>query len=177
MKKAVFLDRDGTLIKEKFFIKNPDQVELEKHTIKALRLLKEKGFLFVVISNQSGISRGILSMKDVERVNQRIQKLLGEENLEILDFMICPHLPEHNCSCRKPSPGMILKAAEKYTIDLSCSYMIGDKCIDVEAGKKAGVAASILVLTGYGRREISRCKADFYARDLLDAALWINIRS
>jgi len=177
VKKAVFLDRDGTLIKEKFFIKNPKEVELEKHTIEALSLLKEKGFLFVVISNQSGISRGILSMKEVERVNHQIQKLLAKEDIEILDFMICPHLPEHNCPCRKPNPGMILNAAEKHKIELSRSYMIGDKCIDVEAGKRAGVAASILVLTGYGRQEISRCKTDFYARDLLDAALWINLRS
>ncbi len=176
MRKAVFLDRDGTIIKEKNYIGDPAEVELEERAAQGLAMMQEMGLVLVVVSNQSGVGRGLLSEEQVRAVDKRVEELLDAYRVKIAAFYHCFHSPEENCSCRKPQPGLLLKAAEELNIDVESSFMIGDKCSDIEAGKRAGTAASILVLTGYGRREAGRCSCDFYSRDLLDAALWIRTR-
>ncbi len=176
MRKAVFLDRDGTIIKEKNYISDPAQVELEERVVQGLSMMQDMGLMLVVVSNQSGVGRGLLTEQQVAAVDKRIRDLLEASGVKISAFYHCLHSPEENCNCRKPQPGLLLQAAQELDIDLESSFMIGDKCSDVEAGRRAGVAASILVLTGYGRREAGRCTCDFYSRDLLDAALWIRTR-
>ena len=146
MKRAVFLDRDNTLIEDNGYIHEPEKVKLLPTVGEGLKLLKEKGFLLIVISNQSGIGRGYFKEKDFHAVNRKLNYLLKENfNVEIDDFFFCPHKPDDNCSCRKPKTLLFQKAAEKWNIDIKASFMVGDKEIDVEAGKNAGCKKSFLV--------------------------------
>ena len=155
--RAVFLDRDGTLNEDPApgYLGDPGKVKLMPHVGSVLFRLHELfSFKFIVISNQSGIARGYLTTKQVEEVNNRINELLMEHNVRIDQFYFCPYHPDFNsaeeCKCRKPSPEMILKAAEDHNIDLSESYFIGDSVSDIECGMNAGTK-TILILSGYGR--------------------------
>ena len=155
-KKAVFFDRDGTLIREKNYLKDPAGVELLEGAAECLRVLKERGFLIVIVSNQSGVARGMMTEEDVRRVNARMLALLRAAGAEADGVYYCPHHPAGSdpayakaCDCRKPNTGMALRAAEELGICLSDSYMVGDK--EAESGiyistvKKAGILSSHLV--------------------------------
>lgn len=143
-KRAVFLDRDGTLIKDCGYITAPAQVELLPGVPEALALLQERGFKLLVISNQSGIGRGFFSAADVEAVNQHLSALLSGCGVALADFYYCPHKPEDGCACRKPQPGLILQAVREHGIDKSKSYFAGDKWTDVQAALAAGVQPVLL---------------------------------
>jgi len=150
---AIFLDRDGTLNEDPGYLGNPELVKLLPEVGEALSGLKKAGFKLIVISNQSGIARGLLTKENVDSVNQRINELLKPFNAEIDHFLYCPFHPDfskkEDCICRKPSPKLVFDAAEKYNIDLSASYFIGDSLVDIECGENAGIK-TILVKTGYG---------------------------
>ena len=148
MRSAIFLDRDGTLIPDLDFPKDPDLVELMPRAGEVLELLRDKGYVFVIISNQSGIGRGILEWKDVMAVHDRVTELLGDHGVRLAGSYYCPHHPSEGCDCRKPSPSMILTAASDLDIDLQSSYMIGDKEIDIQAGSRAGCRTILLDVTG-----------------------------
>jgi len=135
--KAVFLDRDGTIIYDVNYPKYPSQVRVLPGTISALKSFSEIGYKLIIISNQSGIGRGIITFDEVERVNQRVFSIFKENNVFIDAIYYCPHAPDDQCDCRKPSPKMILRAAKDMEIDLTRSFMIGDKSSDIEAGKRA----------------------------------------
>jgi D-glycero-D-manno-heptose 1,7-bisphosphate phosphatase len=167
MRKAVFLDRDGTLIVEKDYLKNPEEVVLERGVPQALGRLAKAGFLLVVITNQSGIGRGIFGEADFLAVQRRMDELLAAHGVRLDGTFHCPHRPEDGCDCRKPKPGMILDAMAAFGVEPKQSFMVGDKAVDVEAGKNAGVR-TVLVRTGYGK-EFSGEKPDFIAKDLPDA--------
>lgn len=163
MKKACFIDRDGVLIREKNYLSNPADIEFESGTFEALRLLKQNEYQSLVVSNQSGVARGYFSCADVDAVNNKINDLLQIRNLYIDAFYYCPHYCRGRnsayvgaCSCRKPEPGMILKAASDFKIDLSKSFIVGDKFTDVQAGINAGCAKQYLVKTGQGENEIKK---------------------
>lgn len=179
---VVFLDRDGTVIEEKDFIKTPEEIEFLPGSIEAIKILRELGYKIIVISNQSGIGRGILTEEMVTKVNESFLERLKKEDAEIDALYFCPHRPEDNCDCRKPGTGLIQKAVEEHKLDLRDAVVIGDKLSDVELGKKL-VVKTILVLTGYGRKEaektnISPIKPDFIADDLYEAVNWLkNSRS
>lgn len=144
--KAIFLDRDGTLLKEVNFLSRVEDIEIFDFTEAALRSLKNAGYLLIVITNQSGIGRGIYSEDDMHAIHDSMQTSLDG----IIDaFYFCPHLPTDGCNCRKPGTGMFEVAASQFEIEFDGSWMIGDKQIDVEAGKNAGLQTA-LVLTGYG---------------------------
>lgn len=152
MNKAVFLDRDGTIIEDKNYICNCSEVVFLPNVIKTLRLFQEKNYLLIVISNQSGVGRGYFSECDVEKINKYINLELSKFGVHILQFYYCPHYwrgqrEMHNkmCSCRKPSPGLIMQAAHEHNIDLYNSYMFGDKESDVMAGLNAGINKSYLI--------------------------------
>ena len=145
MKKAVFLDRDNTLIKDDGYIHEPKKVELLPTVPEGLKLLKKANYLLIVVSNQSGIGRGYFEEKDFHAVNERLQELLKPHGVQIDDFFFCPHRPDENCNCRKPKTGMVEKAAKKWNIDLSKSFVIGDKEIDVMLAFNAGCKWGILV--------------------------------
>lgn len=136
--RAVFFDRDGTLITDAGYPNNPNQVELIPEAIPALKKLQEQGFLLVVISNQSGIGRGMITPEEALLVHNRFLEVFIEQGIQFTAAYYCPHTPEEQCPCRKPSPEMLLQAQQEHDINLQHSYMIGDKRSDIEAGKRAG---------------------------------------
>ncbi len=163
-RKAAFIDRDGTLIEEVNFLSRLEELQLFSYTAEAIRLLKDEGFLIVVVTNQSGIGRRIFEESAMHAIHEKIQF-----DLKLDAFYFCPHLPTDGCRCRKPNTGMIEQASKDYAIDLENSWMIGDKVIDVETGFKAGIKTA-LVLTGYGQKaakELKR-KPDVIAENLLE---------
>jgi len=189
MKPAVFLDRDGTLIEESNFLIRENQIHVFDNTATALKMLKDAGFLLIVVSNQSGVARGYLTEERVEEINKVVfnqLRMLGE----VPDaFYFCPHYPDGevekysvNCKCRKPGTGMVEKAMQRFEIDLQHSYSVGDRLSDVGVGQNLG-GKGILVLTGYGEiqnKDItpdSEYAPDYIARDILEAAQWILLDS
>ena len=157
--KAVFIDRDGTLIEEVNFLHRVEELKFFPFTDESVRLLKENGYLVVLVTNQSGIGRGIYTVDDMNTVHARIQKDLTEK-LDAIYF--CPHLPDADCECRKPRLGMIESALGDLPIDLENSWMIGDKNLDVELGLNAGIKP-ILVKTGYGEKHLSELERPPFA--------------
>jgi D-glycero-D-manno-heptose 1,7-bisphosphate phosphatase len=185
MTRAVFLDRDGTINIEVGYLNHPDQVELIPRAGAGIKLLNEAGLKAIVITNQAGIARGVVREDLLPDIHQRLMLLLAREGAALDGFYYCPHHPEGvveqyriTCDCRKPLPGMLLQAAGEYSIDLSASYVIGDKSCDMELARNAGTKA-VMVLTGYGEKELARHRAaglsppDYIAQDLYAAAQWI----
>ncbi|MGL4358647.1 MAG: D-glycero-beta-D-manno-heptose 1,7-bisphosphate 7-phosphatase [Cetobacterium sp.] len=175
MRKVIFLDRDGTINVEKSYLHKWEDFEFEKNAIEGLKKLKDLGYEFIVVTNQSGIGRGYYTEEDLVTLNNQMTKKLKEFGIEILECFYCPHHPEKgigkykvDCNCRKPNPGMLLEGIKKYDVDIENSFMIGDKKGDLEAGKKAGLK-SILVLTGYGKKIEEEVKGNYLiAKDLLE---------
>lgn len=186
MDRVVFLDRDGTINKEVHYLHKPEDLELLEGVPDAIRMLSEAGFRIVVVTNQAGVARGYYNCDVVERLHEYLNEMLEKDGAHIDQFFYCPHHPEYGigeykvqCDCRKPGIGMFQKAEQYYQIDRAHSYMIGDKLLDVEAGKNYGVH-SILVGTGYGaaiRQEqehgTEESIYDFYAETLVGAARYI----
>lgn len=169
--KAVFLDRDGTLIEEVDFLSRAEDLRLFSFTYDAVRRLKDAGYLLIVITNQSGIGRGLFTENAMHAIHQEIQAQL--DNM-IDAFYFCPHLPDEGCACRKPGIGMIEAACDRFSIDLDNSWVVGDKTLDVGSGANAGLS-SILVRTGYGaeHENILPTPANFVADNLMEAVAHI----
>lgn len=165
--KAVFIDRDGTLIEEVNFLSRTEDLRLFPYTQESIELLLTHGYMVVVVTNQSGIGRNLYSVADMHAIHEAIQEQLSGA---LNGFYFCPHLPDEGCECRKPSLGMIKAACEDFEIDLENSWMIGDKKLDVETGKNAGIRTA-MVMTGYGRNHITQLdwQPDIVAETLLDA--------
>lgn len=149
--KAVFIDRDGTLIEEVNFLHRVEDLRYFPFTDEAVRLLKNAGFLVVLVTNQSGIGRGIYTEQDMNSVHEQIQ---ADLTIKLDAIYFCPHLPDAGCACRKPRLGMIESACADLPIDLENSWMIGDKKLDVELGLNAGIRP-IMVMTGYGEKHVT----------------------
>ena len=154
MNRAVFLDRDGTLIEEKEYLHRPEEVVIFPGVGLALKRLQDAGFKLFVVTNQSGVGRGYFPLEDVHRVHEHLCHELAKDNVRIERFYIAPEHPDAPSRGRKPSPQFLFDARDEFGIDLSRSYMIGDKLIDLECGWKARDKKSILVLTGYGAKII-----------------------
>ena len=176
---AVFLDRDGTINEEVGYLSRMEQLRILPQTFEAIRLVNDAGMKAVVVTNQSGIARGYFTEEFVRSVHDRINELLAARGARIDGFYVCPHHPvygngiyKQECSCRKPKPGMLLRAAAEFNIDLSRSYMIGDMLKDIETGKKLGVKG-ILVRTGYGMNIVRTDMPAYIAEDILEAVQWI----
>jgi D-glycero-D-manno-heptose 1,7-bisphosphate phosphatase len=155
MNRAVFLDRDGTMIAEVNYLSRPDQIKIFPATRTGLKKLCDKGFKLFIVSNQSGVGRGYFTMADVNKVNDALCNDLAGDGIKIEKIYIAPEKPEDPSYGRKPSPQFVFDACDEFDVDLSQSFMIGDKLIDLECGWNAGVKKSILVRTGYGA-EIER---------------------
>jgi D-glycero-D-manno-heptose 1,7-bisphosphate phosphatase len=187
-KPAVFLDRDGTLIADAVYLKDPSQVKLFSQTAGALKALRKAGYYLFVVTNQSGVARGYFSEALVKKVHQRLQSLLKAKGAKIDAFFYCPHYPQgkvksfsKKCDCRKPSPGMVKQALKRYAIDLKKSYVVGDKMDDLLLARNAKAAQGILVRTGNGReseRELKKMKLqnNVVVSNLAQAARWILSR-
>jgi len=166
--RAVFFDRDGTLMEEVHYCSDPAQVKMYAGVPEALRKLKEVGFRTLIVSNQSGIGRGLITEAQYRAVQAELLQQIGDGLIDASYF--CPDAPGVPSTRRKPEPGMLLEAAAEFAIDLGTSYMIGDKSADIECGRRVG-AATILVLTGYGAEQ--GCQADFRAAGVVEAVEWV----
>ena len=161
MKKAIFLDRDGTINVEKDYIYKSEDLVFEEGTIEALKTFKNLGYILIVVSNQSGIARGYFTEEDLNIFNNNMNEILKKNGVEITEFYCCPHHPDgieeykKICECRKPNNKMIEDAIKKYNIDREKSYMIGDKTSDIGAGIKSNLK-TVLVKTGYGLKDMEK---------------------
>jgi D-glycero-D-manno-heptose 1,7-bisphosphate phosphatase len=181
---AVFLDRDGTINVEAGYIRSLDDLVLMPGAADAIRSLSEAGFKVILATNQSGPARGYYPESWVHALHERLSDLLATGGARLDDVFYCPHLPDGTvpgyavaCACRKPEPGMLLAAAETHGLDLSRSFMVGDKATDVEVGHRAG-CRSILLRSGFGDEVLAgryqwACEPDFVADTIVEAAAWI----
>ena len=185
---AIFLDRDGTICEEVGYVNHLSRSRLLPNSLEAIGLINQAGLLAVVTTNQSGVARGYFSQELVEAVHAKLQASVSEAGARLDAIYYCPHHPTEGtppwravCDCRKPRPGMILRAAREHGIDLARSFAVGDSVADIEAGASAGVPG-ILVRTGYGRGLLEHQRQRFgtepahIADDLLEAARWILSR-
>jgi D-glycero-D-manno-heptose 1,7-bisphosphate phosphatase len=185
LNRAIFLDRDGTINEEMGYINHVDRFTLLPRTAKAIRLINTNGLRAVVVTNQSGVARGMFPESLVGEVHRKMEDLLRADRAYVDGIYYCPHHPDFgppeyrkSCHCRKPATGMIERACSELNIDPTRSYMVGDRISDVEFGHKIGTKG-ILVLTGYGKGELAyrngqwKKGPDFIARDLYDAVRWI----
>jgi len=177
MNRAAFFDRDGTLIEERNYLRDPEEVVLFPRAGSALRRLAGAGWKLILVTNQSGIGRGYFTEEDLYRVHERMAVLLSAEGVRLDRIYYAPEAPDQPSRGRKPSPQFLLDAAETSGLDLGRSVMVGDKLVDLECGWNAGVGRSILVRTGYGA-ETERQSAERLARavvvdDLAAAVDWI----
>lgn len=157
----IFFDRDGTLIEDKHYLSNPDELILLSGVGQALERLSKNGFQLFLVSNQSGVGRGFFTEAAVLSCQYKLNKLLANYNVFFTDVLWCIHDPIENCDCRKPKIGMWKKLSQKHRLDASETIMIGDKCDDITFGVRSGFLASILVKTGKGEQEAMKCGYHF----------------
>jgi D-glycero-D-manno-heptose 1,7-bisphosphate phosphatase len=187
-RRVVFLDRDGVLVEDVHLLINPNHIHILEGVPSALSRLKCAGFQLIVVSNQAVVARGLMTEEDVQQLNHEISIRLVKNGAPLLDgFYYCPHHPNatlptyrYSCDCRKPRPGMLLRAAQEHDLDLRSSFLVGDRITDIIAGAKAG-CRTILLETGAHRaaaietpeRIDETVNADFSCDSLLKAAEWI----
>lgn len=193
---AVFMDRDGTICEEIGFLSDLSKLRLIEGSAEAIRMINATGMKVVVVTNQSGVGRGLFTEDFVDKVHEELRKMLEKEGAFLDGVYYCPHLPDAGCLCRKPESGMLQMASKDMDIDLKRSYMVGDKAIDIELAHKAG-AKGVMVRTGYGEEELNKFTVhpglapqsgagsslpaesgitvtpDYLAENLLDAVKWI----
>jgi D-glycero-D-manno-heptose 1,7-bisphosphate phosphatase len=184
LRRAVFFDRDGTLNEEIGYVGDPSRIRLLPGAPEAVGAVNRAGFDAIVVTNQSGIARGLLTVDAVQSVNQRVLELLELHGSQVDAVYYCPHHPEGTveayralCDCRKPAPGMLRQAAKDRGLTLDASYVIGDKACDVGLAVAVG-AKGILVKTGYGNSEVAKIRergytVAFMADNVLEAVQWI----
>jgi len=176
-RRAVFIDRDGTLIVDKDYLHKPEDVQFIQGAIAALKRAIDVGFEIVMVTNQSGVGRGYFTLDDVAGVHEHITREMSAGQVTMLHVYVAPEAPDAPSRGRKPSPQFLFDARDAYRIDLSRSYMIGDKLIDLQCGWNAGVRRSILVRTGYGAKveqeEQGNLRDALVRNDLCEAIDWI----
>ena len=169
---ALFLDRDGTIIEDNGYLKDPADIVFYPETFQALDVLQNH-FLLFIITNQSGISKKITTARQVEKVNNRLLELLKARGITIYDLFCCPHQTSDNCQCKKPNPYFINKAATSYNLDLGASYIMGDHPSDVYCGVYSGVKP-IYLLSGHGKKHQHELNEEFITcNNVLDASNYI----
>ena len=175
--KAVFLDRDGTINTEVDYLNSIKDLRLIKNTAKAIRILNQKQIKVIIVTNQSGISRGLFSIDDLDNIHNELKRRLRRNGAHIDAIYYCPHHPDEECSCRKPKNGMFEKAAKDFDLKLNKCYVVGDKLTDIKSARNIS-AKGILVRTGYGKSEQNKLKEadvmpNHIADNLYEAVKWI----
>jgi D-glycero-D-manno-heptose 1,7-bisphosphate phosphatase len=151
---AIFLDRDGVIIENRpNYVRSWADVEIYPQALTALAVLRKTSYKIIIVTNQSAVGRGIISLATAQGINERLVQVIEAENGRVDAVYLCPHAPHEGCACRKPQPGMLLQAAQEHNIDLGHSIMIGDALTDLEAGLAAGVTQTILLRTGRGQTQ------------------------
>ena len=177
MNRAVFLDRDGTLIVEKEYLHKVADVEIYPDAAAALKKLQAAGFKLIIVTNQAGVGRGYYPISDVDKVNAHIAAEFARGGVRFEKFYVAPEAPGQPSRARKPSPQFLYDARDEFGLDLAQSYMIGDKLLDLECGWNAGVKKSLLVRTGYGKeweqKEPAKVARAVVVDDMTAAAEWI----
>jgi histidinol-phosphate phosphatase family protein len=176
MEKVVFLDRDGVISKDSpEHIKSWEEFHFLPHVKEAIKILTEHEFNIIIITNQSVIARGMTSVEELNQMHINMIKEIEKEGGKIVDIYYCPHHPDDKCNCRKPAPGMLIKAIKDHHINPKKSFMIGDRMMDVKVGKKVGTR-TIIIPSTLGLKEMKEeknIKPDYIAKDLYDASKWI----
>jgi D-glycero-D-manno-heptose 1,7-bisphosphate phosphatase len=173
MRKAIFLDRDGTLIVDKIYLNDVDQIKYLEGAFDGLKILRDLGFSFFVVTNQSGLPRGLVQIENLYKIHRKIKDDFARHGVIISNFYYAPHMTNSDHFSRKPNPGMLKYADYDYGIDFSKSWMIGDRMIDVEAGHRVGCKS--VLLKGTEKLDTSLYKGpEFVADNLLEAALFIR---
>jgi len=170
MRRAVFLDRDGTITEEGDWAAKTDPPRLIPGAVEALARIQAAGFELFVVTNQSGVARGYYTEADVETFHQRMRKIFAEAGVRFAEIAYCPHMPDSGCACRKPDTGFLADAAERYGIDLARSFVVGDQSTDIEMGLRNG-CRTLLVRTGFGGH-VGKAgpKPDFVVDNIVEAA-------
>ncbi|CAN5448435.1 D-glycero-beta-D-manno-heptose 1,7-bisphosphate 7-phosphatase [soil metagenome] len=173
-KRAVFLDRDGTVCEEVNYLSRAEDLRLFPFAAEAIKLLNENDFLVILITNQSGIARKYFDENDLREIHKKLEEELAKSGAKLDAIYFCPHNSADNCACRKPKTGLIKQSFNDFEIDLQNSWMIGDKAIDIQTGFNADTKTA-LVLTGYGQKEIKKLEKEpnVVAENLLEAAKFV----
>jgi len=174
--KAVFIDRDGTINVNVGYIDNPDKFQMYPGIAKGIKLLQDNGFKIIVITNQSGISRGFFTEETLKKIHERMMKELSKKDASIDGLYFCPHHPKDNCNCRKPKTEMFEKAIKKHDVDVSKSFVIGDRMLDVEVGHRIGCKTVLIPERKEmveKEREESLVEPDYICDDFYLGVLWI----
>ena len=165
---AIFLDRDGVLIENRAdYVREWSQVKIIPEAIHALSRSAIKNYKIVIVTNQSAVGRGIISLGAANEINRRLVNVIQDHGGHVDGVYVCPHKPDDNCLCRKPKPGLLLQAAKELSLNLQRSWMIGDARSDMQAGQAAGVSQTILVKTGRGRAQLSQFGPDRFSNNLI----------
>jgi histidinol-phosphate phosphatase family protein len=176
---AVFLDRDGTLNEDRGYVTSPEQLVLLSGVPEALARLNQMGVQVILVTNQSAIGRGLLTTYDLQHIHQKLVELLGTHEGRIDAVYVCPHRPDEGCACRKPNVALIKQAAERFSLDLSQCFFVGDKCSDLEAAHKAGVTGVLVMSSVYSEAAVkARDNGEFpiahVAQTFVHAVEWIE---
>lgn len=180
--KAVFIDRDGTINRDTHYIGDPDNFFMYEGVGEGVRRLKEEGYLIIVVTNQSGISRGYFTEEDLKRVHKKMEYEFKTFGVKLDGIYYCPHHPDDNCMCRKPNTGLFEKAIVVHDIDVTKSFMIGDKELDIVAGKKVGLKTILVPEEGNCEKMINNINnwlyiPDYVANNIFDAVEWLLCNS
>lgn len=172
---AIFIDRDGTLIRERGYLSDPASLKFYSGVVPGLARVSKKGWPIVILTNQSGVGRGYFSLAVLHRVHRELKKRLASGGARLSGIYFCPHRPDGGCRCRKPAPGMAKRAARELRLDLKRSFVIGDQERDIQLARNIG-ASGILVLTGAGRQTRRRINTSKFrvAASLAAALRWIE---
>ena len=179
LKKVVFLDRDGTINRDSAdYIKSRAEFDFLPGSVEAIRKLTANGFTSIVITNQSALARKFISSAELDAMHAMMYRTVASGGGKISDIFCCPHMPDEGCECRKPAPGLIHQARQKYNIDLADAIMVGDNIKDIECGRNAGCGSTVLVKSGIDPDVEEKLKekqlaADHVTEDLLKAVEWI----
>jgi D-glycero-D-manno-heptose 1,7-bisphosphate phosphatase len=179
LKKVVFLDRDGTINRDSpDYIKSRSEFKFLPGAVAAIGKLTAAGFTCMVVTNQSALARGLVSAAELHAMHTHMRDEIAAGGGRITDIFYCPHLPQDACTCRKPAPGLLLQAQQKYNIELSDAVMVGDSAKDIECGHAAGCGRTVLVKSGIDaavemQLRAKQITADYVAADLLEAVEWI----
>ena len=164
MNKAIFLDRDGVVIENvATYVRAWTDVAILPGVLSALARLSQTSYQIVIVTNQSVVGRGIISLDAAQEINHRLLKTIHEAGGRVADLLMCPHAPQDGCACRKPQPGLILQATLSLSIDLKRSILVGDALTDIRAGQNAGVSTNVLVRTGRGAQQALLPAAQYLA--------------